>query len=402
VRNHTNGQLRHRLTWTVAALFTATILPLTATPIGAASPFIAVPLAVDATALATPTSGPVVAIGSLLDANGRPAQGTVAVLAWPNEASSSKSTVGAAIATPTVGWATARSDGSFTIRVDRSKISSDYINADGRVNLMAIGWTASGQGSWSFPVDLSSATIATQAGTMAATPTTSFQLVANKPLAMAPVHSKPAGTSSGVIPDIGGPPPCYYRQVGTYYAWVEIGRGWPYGADTSRMEVESTHSMTVGVAASVTGLYGSWSASGTSSITNGDGKKWTDSVAYRDYQLEHRYGENRLWCTTYWANDYRAVDQGRAGYTQNGSAGTQPAWYFCGPNAPGDFTRSSTSGNHFSTSVGVGIAGSLGINLSVDSNYGTDQKLIYSTTVNGTICGNNDDAGFASLVKTSR
>src|SRR6266508_2254430 len=103
------------------------------------------PAVVDASVLGRTTAGPIVASGRLLDAGGRPSPGTVALVAWPNDASNRAAGVGATVLTPTVGWAAAGSDGSFSLRLDPTLVTADYVNADGRVNLEAIGWASNHQ-----------------------------------------------------------------------------------------------------------------------------------------------------------------------------------------------------------------------------------------------------------------
>ena len=46
------------------------------------------------------------------------------------------------------------------------------------------------------------------------------------------------------------------------------------------------------------------------------------------------------------------------------------------------------------------LASQIGINLTFDSDYGTDESLSYKNTVADQICGDNNDPRWASQVRT--
>lgn len=359
----------------------------------AASPDLSrIPGEVDASVLRSAISGPVVASGRLTDSVDTGKSGVVAILAWPNQDVMNALAVGDGVSTPTVGWASTSADGSFTARVNRKLITADYLNRDGRVNFIAVGWTSTRQATWSFPATLAPDDTDTRAAAH-------FDLKADRGLTTAPTKSRAQGS---VSPNFNLPPGCTWTLQGYSYAWVQIGMSWPYGADTAWMNIKSTHSSSIGVAISSSGTFGSWTASGSTSVSNGAAKNFSPSTAYQDYELQHKFGTYRCYQAGFPAAAYRITDIGWAGPNRNSSAGSQPTWSTCGPNAPGTFIRNRTDGSHLSLSAGVKLAPVIGINLSYNSNYGSDQSLSYKTTVAGTICGSDNDAAFAEFVKTSR
>ncbi|MES2209695.1 MAG: hypothetical protein V4515_05860 [Chloroflexota bacterium] len=68
----------------------------------------------------------------------------------------------------------------------------------------------------------------------------------------------------------------------------------------------------------------------------------------------------------------------------------------------GVWVRSSSTGQHFTTATGVLIAGLIGINLSVDTNYDSGRTLSYRLVSNGKIYGSNAVPSLASMVRTGR
>jgi hypothetical protein len=158
----------------------------------------------------------------------------------------------------------------------------------------------------------------------------------------------------------------------------------------------------VGSAASGSGVFGSWSANGTATTSTGVTKSWPASIAYRSYLVGITYGKYRQQCYSIWQDAWKAWPLGHNGYNDDDSAGPQPVWNFCGTESAGLWTRESSSGSHYSNSVGVKIQGWLGINLSSDSNYETSATLSYYLQARGKMCGSNATPATAAKVRSSR
>ena len=231
-----------------------------------------VAMGVDSSVLKTQTVGPAVASGKLTDSAGLGTAGTIAALAWPNEAYNRKEGAGTQVPTPTVGWALAGSDGSFTLHVDPSKIGADHMRTDGSVNLIALGWTQKSQGFWSFTAQVGPSSNVAR-----------ITIAAHQPL----VAAKPVASSPGKQVVCG-----WVGPKSTYDAMSIIGQTEPWGADTGSMVSNSTEATSVGAAYSYTGGgYGSWSQSGSSTTSVGTSKTWLMDTNYKNYQRQIRYGK---------------------------------------------------------------------------------------------------------------
>lgn len=346
-----------------------------------------------------PTNGPVVAVGTLVDADGLPAAGTVAVTAWPDETFNRTLGIGSQVVTPTVGWARAGSDGSFTLRVDPRLLGADYVSPDGVVNLVAIGWTQTSQGSWAFPATVGF-TMASFTSSTSSSPTAAarFTITAKDRRTSAGDLTSSSATLTGNVVPLAS---CSWLLQSSYDAMTVIGQTWPYGLDTGWMSSDTSHSMTVGVAASTSGTYGSWSANGTSITSSGVTFTWAESTAYRNYQVQLRYGKYRLACGGLLMNSYsEMVQYPTGGFTTASISGSSLSQ--CVPVSMGVWQRVQSNGNHFTLAGGVLIAPLLGINLSVDTDYATSHILYYRLTADGKVCGDNNVPSLASNVNTSR
>jgi len=350
-----------------------------------------VPVGIDASVLQAPTNGPVVATGKLTDSQGRGVTGTVAVLAWPNEAFNRTLHVGDRVTTPTVGWAPAGTDGSFSIRVDPTRVGVDYLRPDGTVNLDAVGWTQTSQGGLAFPAQVRAPSVARGVQT---SPARSAARLVIKTEQRLRANAKLGTGAAPAKPDFN----CYWILNSTYDTMSIIGQTTPYGPDLGWMMSQSSQTMTVGVAASQSGTYGSWSTYGTSSTSSGVSFTWATDTNYRNYQVQLRYGKYKYSCP---GGPYREW----AIYPTGGYA-TSPISYAyysnCYPVSAGVWARSASNGYHFNASGGVLIGGLLGINLSIDSNYDSSHILYYQLMNNGTVCGDNNVPAYASRVTTSR
>jgi hypothetical protein len=196
---------------------------------------------------------------------------------------------------------------------------------------------------------------------------------------------------------------CTWRLLSTSDRWVVIGETWPYGSDRGWMESSSSHSLTVGMAVSSSGTYGSWNASGSSTSSSGVTFEWAESSADRDYRVQERFGKYRLWCSTSgWRNDYREKYVLSTGGYTNVLLGTRPNYANCSPVGAGLWKRNASTGNHSVFATGVKISSLLGIDLSVDTNYASTRILNYRLATPGKVCGSDAVPSLAGKVMTSR
>lgn len=371
----------------LAALGAAAIAaPFMVGPTEAAPPGGAAPLGVDPAVAGHPTTGPVALAGHVVDASGRPVAGEVAVLAWPSEATQHRFHDGDTIPVPTVGYARASKDGSFAVRLARGDIPAAFVSETGQVNLELVGWAGLQQATWITSV--------------AATPSGGWRVLDTR-------HEAPTlrlATASNIASDsiqpaLGGG--CAWILQSSYYNWTNIGAGYPYGSHSSWMTVGSSHTQTLGVAASSSGKYGSWSANGSMTTSDGVSFTWASSIAYRLYDVQVVYGAYQYRCTNGLNYGWQYQPRYPSGGYQTVST-SYPSWGgTCVPVSAGDWTRNQSSGSDFYMAGGVSAAGTIGINLSADSAYASDHSLTYHLTANGHVCGNNNVPSLSSLQKSA-
>ena len=129
---------------------------------------------------------------------------------------------------------------------------------------------------------------------------------------------------------------------------------------------------------------------------------WAESIYYRDYRVQERYGKYRL---SYQVGGYQNDWTDHVQYPTGGYHTTyvlNTTFTHCVPVSAGVWTLSSTSANAFSLSGGVKIAGTLGIDLSVATDYSSSHTINYRLVSTGTVCGDNAVPSSASNANTSR
>jgi hypothetical protein len=317
--------------------------------------------------------------GRLLDREGRPAVGRVAILAWPGTSIKRHLQIGDSFVTPTVGFARVGREGRIELRIDPGLIPAEYIEADGSVDLEAIGWTSARMGLRKFVAKVRN-------GEVRATESVDVRLE----------HGLITKDSKGqaITPQTH----CSVINYSTYVSWGHSGRAWPYGSDKGWMKISNSHSTTVGNAFSVSGAYGSWSQSGTESSSLGVTFEFAESIYYRAFATSYRYSKSQDSCSLQWYS-YHLNPVGTSITT---SPGAKPSMTRCFAQAAGVWERNATKGSAFSLAVGMKTGPTLGVDLSLSTQYSSSRILKYRLVSNGKLCGSNNDPAYASEVQTSR
>jgi hypothetical protein len=346
----------------------------------------------------SPTSGPTVASGTLRDRAGAALPGWVALLAWPTEKVTRTVGIGQSVAIPTVGWARAGSDGRFSVRIDPKLIPDGYLSDQGQVDLDVLGWTATALGVRSFSAQLGTANRAQAAEMNSIAKPASLDVSARGAIReTSPVNASTAASAGG---DSGAGPLAYCdgTRVGTYSVWTRVADTWPYFSNSyGWVEIEASHSETVGIGVTVGGT---WSESGTH--TTSSGFSWTPpgTTYYREWDIEMDYGKWYYSCT--W--EYKFYPDGPGGGTISYSIPYQNKWNgaYCSHVDPGVWKRELSDYNHFSLSGGVKSSSVIGINLSINTDYsttsGVKKKTVYQLTQWSYLCGSNAKPAWASRI----
>jgi hypothetical protein len=334
--------------------------------------------------------------GQLLDQNGKPTAGTVAAVAWPNQAVVASIGVGAEVPTLAVAAAPVGRDGRFVLQLDPKVLPADYLAGDGQVDLELIAWNGKSQRHWF----TSARTDAIGDQQVWVHPTADANPSANQGAEKTPQGSITLSDAmqaqqSQPEPQVA---PCYPPiLVSTHNVWVMIGRSMNYNVtQDSWMSAGSSQSITLGVAVSSQSAAG-YSASGTTSTTTGVTFTWQTTTDDRNYYVETQYGKYRQTC--FGVTQYTFRPRTPTGGFKQQLISYNPNWTRCAGVSAGVWSRTVTQGNTTSFSAGVSAVGHIGINLSFESSYSTNRTLNYHQTVARHLCGNNNSPSLAGEIE---
>lgn len=170
-------------------------------------------------------------------------------------------------------------------------------------------------------------------------------------------------------------------------AWATIGRHWATGVNaTHQLTFTAGASATLGVGMSQSGNYGSYSASGTASVSTQSTIGFSSSTGSRDDRTEMTYGKYQYVC---WTPGYPTYFYARptavAGGTQLGASAVPTANY-CTAYSAGSWLEKSTTAAT-TTSLGAATVPLIGISLSAQSGYTANTKLKFTFNESGRLCG---------------
>lgn len=354
------------------------------------------PLGVDPATvpLIADNTSPVAVQGRLTLADGSPTAGTVEALAWPSAAVLAKIGIGVAFTPVAVGSAVAGADGTFSLRLALSKIPQDYVSQSGQVDLQLEAWNVSQQGHSSISVTAGAYGTEQIWVEPTAGPDLASIVSRRTPLAVIALN-EPLGLASA--PAVAAKPACVDVLRTTYNVWSQIGDGLQYtSGQFAYLSDSSTHGATVGVGYSVAGSV--WSVSGSASTTTGVSFTWPEASSDRYFDAQIQYGKFETLCqgvhTAWWFRPRFPT----GGYRER-LISYNPSWTNCAPVSAGLWSRTSTSGNHWNLSTAVDASGVIGIDLSLDTNYGSTRVLYIHNTASRHVCGNNNVPALAGRVE---
>jgi len=325
-------------------------------------------------AAAAAAAGPSIAAqGRLVGAAGRPVAGARIVLyAWPADSVVSRLRPGQRVPLRIVGTARTTALGGYAIRVTSPAALRASAARDGTLNLELITTTPAGFATFSFHRRLA----ATLQGSSAARMTPQAANLRLMPAGTAPRSPQ---IQCGLMHEVAS----YGARtttVGTTYSHVP--------GVTAHFTYGSGQSSGLGVGVSSSGSFGTWSASGTHSVSSDSSESFpTFSGARSDHErTEFVYKKFLIEC-----DGYQTQATSFAGGATHTTA-TPPSAGFCVAQAVDtSFTKHSTSA--FTFTGGVSMSGAIGVDLSAHTGYSTTAELTYSFTQRRDLCGTNDYPG---------
>jgi hypothetical protein len=197
-----------------------------------------------------------------------------------------------------------------------------------------------------------------------------------------------AAARSGPTPPAG----CSYTKLSSSVRSTTIGTTYPVGADTATMVVNSSTgaSYGIGVSSKVGGSWGAFQASSDKFTQSGWGFQWANYDGSRSYRKGVDYGLFELTCVRGCTKCSRSwYPIGETGGTGENPGIDRPDWGNCQAVSKGAWWRDSSNGTAYTNSAAVDISGLIGIDLSIERQYNSSQKILYNLKAPRRMCGSN-------------
>jgi hypothetical protein len=335
--------------------------------------------------------GPVVIGGRAQTRTGLSAAGArLTLVAWPLDDVLARTEVGDSIKLSPVGKAVAGTDGRFVMRIDPAAPIGEFMRPDGIVNFDLQAEGVQGRKLFSF-----SGRLAGSSGWLAA------NTAGNKPIPdVAMTLDWPARVSSSSLPPATDKF-CVTTLVSTHnnrqHIVSEVYTGpdaeatvtYTYGADS-----------TVGVGFSLTGEYGSYEQSGTTTTSSTATVGFPVQGPYTVETMRTNFGWKN-WKTecwergAYWKAYYLRPYEFQGGVIQAQSA--TPVANYCHSYPAGSYLI-RTSGTAYTFSQGVKVGSVIGIDLTSRTGFASNASLRYDMLRSGRICGTDTYEGSAKRI----
>lgn len=188
------------------------------------------------------------------------------------------------------------------------------------------------------------------------------------------------------------PAGCTYTKILSMVRSTTIGTTYPVGVDTATMVVNSSTGASYGIAVT-TKIGTKWSAFQASSekfTQSGWGFQWAGYDASRSYRKGVEYGLFQLSCVVGCAACSRSwYPIGETGGTGENRGIERPDWGNCQSVSKGQWWRDSSSGTAYINGAAVDFSGVIGIDLSIERQYNSSQKIVYNLDAGRRMCGSN-------------
>ncbi|RYF55047.1 MAG: hypothetical protein EOO27_22100 [Comamonadaceae bacterium] len=331
--------------------------------------------------------------GELADAAGSaPAStdiGDVTLFAWPAEEVLAAAGVGEAVKLTPIAHADVTGDGQFSFTIPEGVDLSRFAGGTDHVNVSMAG-VADGEEYWYSSV-------------INASPSASdLEPLSESPVPQVEIESVGTNNSTASKVDTYSDKACYTSTQATF-ASKSAQVGYTSNArsgGSAQLKFTSGSSGKFGVGVSATGAYGSFSASGTvtltSSVTITYPKTTTGARAHHAYLVPKKY---KIYCESNAgvpiSTKYEVRPSNYTGGSSTTSATTFATNRYCTP--VGKKTTTTIDESTASTfSSGFKTAGVIGVDLSAQAGYTKQTSLVFKTTTSaGSLCGEKGYPGGA-------
>ncbi|NQX16603.1 hypothetical protein [Rathayibacter sp. VKM Ac-2857] len=324
-----------------------------------------------------------VVTGTLTLPDGSPVVGTsVSLEAWPAGASLGALSTGDPVNTYTAGADITGPNGEYSISFDDPSQLPAYADSTGTVNFVVQAAVGGSVTTFDLSRKLPSSLSASAAPTVAPLEAQSDP----------GTNNSASAESSNAKAD----PQVAAGQVGCGWAlvqnlgpkWVQVGEAYTAIGTSASFNYTSSASSQLGVGVSQSGNAGTWSASGTNSVSSSSsvGMPTVSGASGRLWKTQFNYGKFGYACAGSGYQNYQTKATSFAGGSTWSTAASPPSATYCVTQAAGSsFTKNSTSATTFSAGAAVG----LGINMSAQTGFSTSTALTFSFSATHKLCGSN-------------
>ncbi|GAB3056954.1 hypothetical protein GCM10027053_18120 [Intrasporangium mesophilum] len=345
--------------------------------------------------------------GRLTDGRGiTAAQAKATLVAWPPVNRNQRE--GDRIKLLPVSVASTDSQGNFRLTLRRSAELEQYIDPTTRLlDLDVLAQSGDERGTYSFTVTIPPATGGSLTGVRLArdetrSADTGVTIRLRGPAA--PTSRTPSASSRDVAPSTAAvlPKLCSTTTGPSYYPYVLTGSLYStWSGFTGSYEYKTSATSNLGVGYSISGAYGTFSQSGTSTKSSSQTFTWNQTgIFYKYYKPQWKYTKYDTWCGSGWV--YSTYHYVRPQFATGGGTTTS---FSSAPSATRCVAQSGyswTTDNEtaLTWTNGVSIKSALGVDLSANSSWTDNNRISITNGKYRHVCGTRDYPGgtFGELV----
>ncbi|MCT9872091.1 hypothetical protein N7568_22200 [Paenarthrobacter aurescens] len=352
----------------------------------------------------------VVSSGILRDSSGSPvgAGQEVSLLAWPRAETQKNSKTGEKLKLNVVASAVTDQNGRFSLNITDDQSVKIATSESGNVDFSVTSTGKNGESYW-YSFDRK---IASDSGGAVVARQESQKNQKPKSLDLAPLTA--AGGPATAVQDgeateglaLKAALNCTSAKMQTYSPrWVTVGASFALGPSyytSANFKMTAGASSTIGIGASPSGSFGSFTASGerTVGVSSENNYGNVNQGHKKIYQTQFVFAKYHVRCLTnpttgVWTDKYEVRPESHFGGTRTVDTSITPAKNYCSEiAAESSITR--TDNNAITWSVGAATQSDIGVNLSSKTGYSTSASLTYSSLDRRQYCGSNAGPGQAN------
>lgn len=342
--------------------------------------------------------------GTITHSDGTPAGDVdVLLLGWPGAEALAELRAGDGVDVAPIGRTRTAADGTYALAVDRQLLAAWYAkpvrgNVQVEVSATAPGFFASFDGTVDYHPAQGTVNLVPAEGIGDLAAGSTQRKVQSLDLRLQPAEAAPAGAVSaaaapgGITSQAITGYSCYQYVSDLGRQKTTVGR---LSAQTNLYTGKYTYTSgvtnTLGAGTSGSGAYGSWSASGTRTVTSDAslGFNGVSTTGTASFRTEFRYGKYYgTGCSPSGVFYYKAYPSEWIGSVITETNSTSPSATYCASVTNGN-TLTQAKSTATTVTGGVTSSAALGINLNSQAGWSNEAKMSVTLKKNGSVCGVN-------------